>query len=63
MDIRQACKRALYHKGAGLDPPQNSGQKVPKRWTNTHANKQTNGPKVKAQKRGTSLPPTRPLMA
>ena len=63
MDMRQACKRALNRKGADLDPPQNSGQKCLERWTNTHANKQTNGPKVKAQKGGTSLPPTRPLMA
>ena len=40
----------LNHEGADLDPPQNSGQKCPKWWTNTHANKQANGPKVKAQK-------------
>ena len=50
MDMRQACKKALNHKGADLDPPQNSGQKVSERWTNAHANKQTEGPKAKAQK-------------
>ena len=50
MDMRQACKGALNHKRADLDPPQNSGQKCLKRWTNTHANKQANGPKAKAQR-------------
>mgnify|MGYP003702526807 CR=1 FL=1 len=42
----------LNHKGADLNPPQNSGQKCPKWWTNTHANTQANGPKTKAQKGG-----------
>ena len=40
----------LNHKGADLNPPQNSGQKYPKWWTNTHVNMQANGPKAKAQK-------------
>ena len=47
----------LNHKGADLNPPQNSGQKCPKWWINTHANMQANGPKAKAQKKGGTLLP------